>query len=83
LPDFFKLRVKIKKSNEAARGENWPITPTTEDCVRFYPWLRVLSADEISSAYEISCNGESLLNSNISRDFTPDENIDHIEIFFI
>jgi hypothetical protein len=35
--------------------------------------------DENSSAYQISCNGESLLNSNMSGDFTPDKDIDHIE----
>jgi hypothetical protein len=69
LPDFFKLS---QKSNEVAREEKRSITPTTEDCVRFS------SADENSSAYQISCNGESPLNSNVSGDFTPDENIDHI-----
>jgi hypothetical protein len=47
--------------------------------VRFHPWLRFSSADEISLAYEISCNGESFLNSNVSRDLTPDKNIDHFE----
>jgi hypothetical protein len=41
--------------------------------VRSHPWWRYPSADEIS------CNGKSLLTSNLFGDFSPHENIDHIE----
>jgi hypothetical protein len=64
--DFFDLKVIIQKKG---KEKDWPV----EDCMRSHPWLRYPSADEYS------CNGESLLISNLFGDFSPDENIDHIE----
>jgi hypothetical protein len=37
------------------------------------------AAAEVASKENISCNGESLLTSNLFEDFSPDENIDYIE----
>jgi hypothetical protein len=68
--DFFHL--KVKNLNETAEEKDWPKTPTTVEDYE-HSWLRYSSADEIS------CNGESLLTSNLFGDFSPNENMDYFE----
>jgi hypothetical protein len=70
--DFFNLKVIIQNLNETAEEKDWPKTPTTVEDYE-HSWLRYLSADEIS------CNGKSLLTSNLFGDFSPNENMDYFE----